>query len=228
MKIAAALCVLLSVAMTCEHKAIFKDEESRLKPAHAGCFYGNQLPKALRDLASGKPSRVDRARAAFLEKSKPSTSCRTEVITVLMMAMDKPDLDFNRDTSSYYLWLYGADILGELQATEALDLLVSHLNLHSAISLSMNDTPAILGVIKMGSIAIPKLSEVLTNPKLRYAAIYAIASIGGSSAITALKAALVRETDECTKRLITVTLDSFDENGIIKNTAQWFGRFKCK
>jgi len=117
-----------------------------------------------------------------------------------MKVMDKPNLDFNRDKGSYYLWLYGAEVLADLRASEALDLLVSHLNLaHHIYSSSMSHQPALLGVIRMGPIAIPKLGEVLRHnpdPKMRYSAVYCLATIGGDSVVGLLKSAQDWESDE--------------------------------
>jgi len=148
-----------------------------------------------------------------------------------MQAMDKPKLDFGRDTHSYHLWLSSAELLGDLNATEALDLLISHLNLTAPIfSSSMNHQPALIGLIKMGPMAVPKLSEALrhnTDPQVRYSVIYAIATIGGESARTALKECLISETDDCAKRLVRVSLDSFDEQGNIKDRMAWFANFTC-
>jgi hypothetical protein len=80
------------------------------------------------------------------------------------------------------VWLYGADLLGQLKASEALDLLISHLKLATGIySASMLHQPALRGVIKMGPVAIPKLSGVLRDnqdQKTRYFAIYCITRIG--------------------------------------------------
>ncbi|SRR6266498_1604320 len=195
------------------------------------CLNDREVSNAIRGLASGNESQVDRARAMLVNKAKLSPTCRGEVVTTLMKAMDKPNLDFNRDKSTYYLWLYGASLLGNLRAAEALDLLISHLNLaHHIYSSSMNHQPALLGVLRMGPIAIPKLGEVLRHnpdPKMRYSAVYCLATIGGDSAVEELKAALGSESDECGKRLIRVSLDSFDNEGHIKNRMQWFSGFSC-
>ncbi|HYR75946.1 MAG TPA: HEAT repeat domain-containing protein [Pyrinomonadaceae bacterium] len=234
MRIAVALCFVFVLGATnCKHQAPSKDRATTSEAQKGSCFADGQLSNALRDLASGDPPKVDQANSELLNKSKLSAKCRTEVVAALMQAMDKPNLDSNFDSSNFYLWRYGAEILGDLKAAEALDLLISHLNLHDPVfgSPLLSNHPAQLGVITMGPIAIPKLGEALKHngdPKIRYAAIYCIANIGGQSAVSALKEALVSESDECAKRLIQVSLDSFDEKGNIKNTAQWFGRFKCK
>jgi hypothetical protein len=234
MRVALVLYIVLTSGylVTPERNAPSRAMPSIFETGAGPCFDDTQLSNALRDLASGNQSRVDRARVELVKKSKMSPTCRSAVITALIKAMDKPNLDFNTDTPSYYLWLYGAELLGDLKAAEALDLLVSHLNLHHAVfgGPSLSNHPAMLGVIKMGPIAIPKLGEALKHngdPKMRYSAIYCIANIGGQSAISALKEDLASESDECAKRLIRVSLDSLDEQGVMKNSAEWFGRFTC-
>jgi HEAT repeat protein len=148
-----------------------------------------------------------------------------------MAAMDKPNLDFTTDEESHHLWLYGAEVLGDLKATEALDLLISHLTTRTAtFSTSMNHQPALGGVIKMGSIAIPKLSAVLNDspdPKMRYSAVYCMATIGGPTAVQSLEHALRTESDKCVSRLIRISLDSFDEAGNIKDRGEWFSGISC-
>src|SRR2546427_384200 len=111
-----------------------------------------------------------------------------------MSAMDKPDLDFAREPSMYYVWREGASLLGELRASEALDLLISHLDLTIGIfSSTMSQQPALWGLIKMGAIAIPKLDIVLrqsSNREMKRYAVYCIANIGGDSARYTLEQAL--------------------------------------
>lgn len=196
------------------------------------CLSDREIVHAIRKLASGKSSEIASARTTLRNASSQSSACRTEIIEALIKAMDRPNLNFNRDTESYYLWRFGADLLGDLRAIEALDLLISHLTQQSAFfSSSMNYQPALRGVIKMGSIAVPKLAEVLRHnpdPKMRYSAIYCIATIGGVSAIAVLREALVSEADPCAKRLIQASLDSFDDQGQIKNQSEWFAAFTCE
>jgi HEAT repeat protein len=195
------------------------------------CPADREVVLAIRKLASGKSSEIASGRATLINASRQSSACRNEIIAALIKAMDRPNLDFNRDTNDYYLWRFGADLLGDLRATEALDLLISHLTQRSAFfSSSMNHQPALRGVIKMGSLAVPKLTEVLrhnSDPRMRYSAIYCIATIGGLSAIAALRETLVSESDPCAKRLIQASLDSFDDQGQIKNRLQWFATFTC-
>lgn len=210
-----------------------RDESSTAEhESKIACLAERDISEALRKFELNDPANVDQARALLLNNSRRSPRCRKEVITSLMRAMDKPDLDFNSDPGGFHLWRYGADLLGDLKASEALDLLISHLNFTQRFffSTSMSQQPALRGVIKMGPIAIPKLDSLLRHspdPKLRHTAVYCIATIGGPSAVLSLKQALPLESDKCVSRFIRVSLDSFDDKGNIKNRLEWFSGFAC-
>ena len=168
---------------------------------------------SLQQLSTGEHSEIEMARKTLLDIARKSEKGRTQVIKALMSNMNKPNLNLERDRSDYYLWREGADLLGELKATEALDLLISHLHLTDGFhSSSMVHQPAILGVRRMGSIAIPKLETVLqqsSNRDTRMAAAFCLTEIGGASALTALKRALDVESNQCVIRFINVSLRVF-------------------
>lgn len=197
----------------------------------AGCLTQREISAAVRVFSTGGEAQVDKARTLLLNGSRQSPRCRERIVTTLMEVLDKPYLNFEEDQASFYLWRHGADLLGDLKAVEALDLLISHLDLSSgAFSSSMNHRPALRGIIKMGSLAVPKLDDLLRNspdPKLRHLAVYCIATIGGPSAVSSLKQASDLESDKCVSRFIRISLDSFDDNGRIKNRLAWFSGFLC-
>jgi len=164
-------------------------------------------------LSSGDYNQILQARNILLGTARQSSDCRQLVIRSLMKAMDQPDLDFERQPSSYFLWREGSQLLGELKATEALDLLISHLNLTNGFhSSSMTFQPAILGVRQMGQPALPKLALALQqNPSagVRMAAVYCLTEIGGLSAMNALKQAQVGERSSCVNNYIKISLSTF-------------------
>src|SRR5437870_3688031 len=147
----------------------------------------------------------------LIEASNQSLVCRKAIIGGLMHAMDKPEINFFSDESSYYLWSNGSAILGQLKATEALDLLISHLDLSDGLfSASMVHRPAIHGVEAMGSLAVPKLVVALKenpNRNIRLAAALCLADIAGAQADAALLAALKSEKDECVRRFIELCFE---------------------
>ena len=64
--------------------------------------------------------------------------------------MNKPELNFVTDRSSYFLWRNGTAILGDLKAVESLDLLIEHLDASDGFfSASMVHQPAVLGIEKL-------------------------------------------------------------------------------
>lgn len=168
---------------------------------------------ALVQLSSGDYDQIQSARNALLNVAHQSNACRAEVIRSLIGAMDKPNLDFESQPSSYYLWREGSKLLGELRAIEALDLLISHLDetngFHSA---SMVFQPAIIGVCEMGKEAIPKLTLALkknSKPKIRMAAAYCLTEIGGEKPMHALLQAQKNESSQCVANFIKVSLNTF-------------------
>ena len=98
-------------------------------------------------------------------------------------------------------------------------------------SVSMVHQPALGGIIKMGPIAIPKLTVALgsQDPATRHDAVYCIAWIGGPTALRVLKQVLPSESDKCNQRFIQATLKSLDnkENNL-KDNGEWLPAFLCK
>ena len=195
------------------------------------CLDREKYAAAVKQLSSHDQTEADQAAALLVTTSRISSSCKSEVIAVIMNGMNKPDLDFDRDADSYWLWRHGSDLLGDLHATEALDLLVSHLDSRTKMfSSSMDHMPALSGVIKMGASAMPRLDAVLKHdpkPGMRHAAVYCIATIGGPSAVKSLREAIPTESNECVSRFIRISLENFDESGKIKDRGKWFSGISC-
>ena len=196
------------------------------------CLSADEISNALRRFTSENASEIEQAYDLLLVKSGESQRCRAEVIAALMKALDRPNLDFTADNDSYHLWRYGAELLGALKATEALDLLIPRLVLVNkrAFSTSMNHRPALKGVVKMGAAAIPKLDAALrSNPDsgVRYQAVLCIAMIGGPAAAGSLREASNSESDACVRHIINVSLENFDDNGNLRDRSRWFSSLAC-
>lgn len=194
------------------------------------CFAQGRLSQAVEDLSRGDEPQISQTKQFLVAEANRSTDCRVELINALITALDKPNLDL-KDEGTHNLWSYGAELLGDLKAAEALDLLVSHLNLSDGTySSSMSQQPALRGVIKMGTIAMPKLAVVLKgnpDPKMRGSAVYCIALIGGPAAVQSLKESLPAESDPCVSRFIRISLDSFNNEGQIVDKGKWFSGTLC-
>ena len=205
----------------------------------------SEIGRAVDTFTSGGYLQIQEARDSLLRNASESAACRTAVIRTLMDRMDQPGLDLESDTPSYLIWREGATLLGELKASEALDLLISHLHLNDGYhSSSQVHQPAIPGVLALGDIAIPKLEIALrenANPRLRLAAAYCLTSIGGRAAMKALAEARKTESDGCVSRFINVSLGTFVHKSKagqmlfdtaapkadIQKRTQWLAAFEC-
>ena len=203
------------------------------------------IRSAIHTFSSGEYEPIQQAREVLLRGANRSAECRSAIIKMLMVEMDQPGLDLEKQASNYFLWREGSELLGDLKATEALDLLISHLHLHNGYhSASQVFQPAIRGVTKIGSAAIPKLSVALQenpNSRLRLAAAYCLASIGGPSAMRILREVEESESNACVLQFIRISLDTFmykTKSGRIrfdneapqadsKKRMQWLLAFQC-
>ncbi len=203
---------------------------ARIMDPNGNCLTPDDLTKALKQL-SGNYNEAETVRPILLRTAKKSRHCRQQIVSAIMTAMDEPGLDISRDQMSYYLWLRGSELLGELKAEEALDLLVSHILMSNGEwSVTMSQQPALGGIIAMGPIAVPKLRPLLRSSDLgkRHFAVYCIAQIGGLSALQALKRALPSETDACTKRFIKASITALDnKKHLFKDKPDWLTAFLC-
>ncbi len=200
----------------------------------SSCLTQGDVLNSLRRLSSAKSQpEADEARQLLLNESNSSPACRNQVIAAIMEAMNKPNATFKGNPELFNLWRAGATLLGDLKANKALDLLISHLDLSSGIfSTTMSQQPALSALIKMGPIAIPKLSAVMRgnpNPDFRRYAVYCIAAIGGQPTRRALEHALPLESDPCVNRFIRVSIETLDSrtDRLKNDTGKWFSAFMC-
>jgi len=171
------------------------------------------IGKAFEDFSSGGYDQSLQARKTLLKIAQQSNNCRQALVGMLMERMDRPNLDFELQPANYYLWREGSELLGELKATEALDLLISHLDLNNGFhSASGAFQPATLGVRQMGEVAVPKLAVALRQspkPSIRMAAADCLTAIGGVAAMNVLKEAQRGESSSCVANFIKASLDTF-------------------
>jgi hypothetical protein len=157
---------------------------------------------------SGEDTEVSDPVNRLLSAAGSSTQCRDEIIQALVLAM-KGNRDL-RNPTSFNLWSNGAWLLGSLKAVEALDFLIDHLNLSDGhFSASMNHQPAVEGVTRMGSAAVPKLADALKhhqNRDIRLTVALCLIDIGGPEASEALKEAAKTDSDDCVRRFIELSL----------------------
>jgi len=183
-------------------------------------------------LLSGQNDEAQLAQHTLRESSRVSSECRQRVVTAVMKAMDKPNVDIIRDQAEANLWREGARLLGDLKATESLDLLLSHITMTDGRwSSTMTHQPALEGIIRMGPLAIPKLERLLRNDdwQTRHYTAYCLASIGGLLGRKALQNALPAESDACVKRFMLISIRRIDikHGGVKPDRGEWAKAFLC-
>jgi hypothetical protein len=176
----------------------------------APCLTTGELDELLNDLRAHTDGPMTvKGRNSLINGARQSHECRARVIEALIVAMQQSSREPNADQRRYSLWDNGADVLAELRANEALDLLIANLDLTDGSSISLSHYPAVGAVIAMGETAIPKLELVLSqdrNPYKRKSAVFCVASIGGAKAKDVLTKALNGERDPCVKRVMLTSL----------------------
>lgn len=200
-----------------------------------GCLSDSEVSTAVRILSYGKYEDQQQALAHLKADAGRSTICRKRVITHVISAMDQPTLDLTGGTPQFFLWHYGSQLLGELKATEALDLLIANLNRHDGSGFPFNHYPAVTGVIDMGEIALPRLQTALRNNPDRFTrrlTVFCIALIGGQSAHQILARALEHETDRCLASCIQASITAFNNKRrphhiSDEQRATWYTTFLC-
>jgi HEAT repeat protein len=195
------------------------------------CLTDDQLAKAIISL-SGQYDKAQAAQHLLRQSSSRSSECRQQVVDAVMNAMDRPDLDISRDQVQANLWREGAVLLGDLKAEQSLDLLLSHIKIMDGEwSTTMTHQPAVEGIIRMGPVAILKLTNLLQNQdwKTRHYAVYCLASIGGLSAQRAIEAAALNESIPCVRRFMLTSIQTMDvkHGGLKKDHGEWAKAFMC-
>lgn len=92
------------------------------------CLTKVEIDKAVISL-SRQYDEAQLAQRLLRQSSEVSTECRRRVVATVMKAMGTPDLDISRNQADANLWREGAVLLGDLQATQSLDLLLSHITM---------------------------------------------------------------------------------------------------
>lgn len=196
------------------------------------CIEDGKLARAVLSL-SREYDEAQVAQRHLRQWAKQSSACRQRVIAAVMEAMDRPNLDISRDQASANLWREGSRLLGDLKATQSLDLLLSRIKMTDGEwSTTMTHQPALAGIVLMGRVAIPKLEKLLRNQdwQIRHYAVYCLASIGGISARRVLQKDVLKETNQCVRRFIEISIERIDvkHGGVRQDHGEWAAAFWCK
>jgi hypothetical protein len=202
------------------------------------CLNGAELHKSLDALKLQGGDTVYKAAESLLTKARTVPGCRTQIVQALISSMALATDPAANKYENYFLWLHGASILADLKATEALDLLITNLNLSDGWSTSISEAhvPVLVAVLKIGLPAIPKLQIVLSSDPQAYRrnfAALAIAYIGGTQARRALTNALPGESDPCVKNFLRISLQAFDNKAKPNHVSsalngKWLSAFYCR
>lgn len=234
-----SLCFLAFLtAASCSNSATPVTSVPQVKSPSAqinGCLSEDEVAMKLLAMAKSDYEKANEIKESLLNESQKSSVCRQSLIESVVRRMDRP-LSSNADKADqadrFGIWRAGADVLGYLKATEAVDFLVDHLDFTSGVfSMAMSHQPALRAVMEIGESAIPKLSDTLRHHpdwKMRMDAVYCISGIGGPAAVRALKEALPSESDVCVKPFIEVSIKSLDnaqQKWKHENNNEWFGKY---
>lgn len=205
-----------------------------LSVGFARCFQDTELNDSLATLNQQGQTEVAQVYESLLARAKAAPGCRTELVQALIRELEASKNTTNRN-EKFFLWQHGAGLLAELKAIEALDLLISNIDLTDGFESSLNDFPALVAILRIGQPAIPKLQIVLRNdsvPHRRKFAAFGIAYIGGAQARRALTTALPGETDPCVQKFLRLSLQAFN-NKVKPNhissalNGKWISAFYC-
>lgn len=232
---ATVLTVIFSALASNENVGLHSRSSEFIQGGHSTrCFQRTEVIESLATLKRQPDRDVGRVSESLLAKAKTSPECRSQLVQTLITAMGQASSTTNHP-ENYFLWRNGASLLADLKAIEALDLLIANIDLTDNFSIKLSDCPPMVAIRKFGAPAIPKLQIALTNdpvPHRRRFAAFAIADIGGSQARTALKSALPNETDSCTKELLRVSLQAFNNKAKPNHISaalysKWVSAFYC-
>lgn len=199
------------------------------------CLDDTELSTALKKLTSANSNSEQQSIVnRLMDGARKSALCRKRLISSLMTAMDRPNLDLARDRESFYIWHYGSKMLSDLRATEALDFLIAHFNLHDGTDFPLNHHPAMAAVVRMGKIAVPNLDSALrttADPVLRRYVVFCLGWVGGASVQKILTRASAVETDACVRTFIASTLEALNNRQhqiTPANRLRWYASIRCK
>jgi len=123
------------------------------------CFHDAELTDSLATLKLQGLAEVSKVSVSLLTRARNTPGSRAEVVRELIRAMERTPNPIRNQDENYFLWVHGSALLAELNATEALDLLVANIDLSDgwSASISQEHLPALVAILRMGEPAIQKL-----------------------------------------------------------------------
>ena len=177
-----------------------------------------QIKAQLDELRSSNQNEREKARKAILEFSTKSADARLYIIKALIRIAKVPNgnAELMKSNERFWEWKESVDILGIMKATEAIDVLMECLDCNNtAPGLAPEWYPATKAIIKIGTDAIPKLTEAMRHksPSVRFMAAQALFAIGGDRSKDALEKALLIEKDGRIAFMIKAMLRDWGNSG---------------
>jgi HEAT repeat protein len=143
-----------------------------------------------------------RAETEIISQAKSSSELRTRIIKDLLKTVESEDeLDGHHFVlnKTFLFWRSTTIIFADLRAVEALDAMIRCIDSSNGLSGNMGEPPSAYALVRMGPVAVPKLSEALLNEPnsaSRVRIVLCLSRIGGPEAMTALKEALKTEKNK--------------------------------
>lgn len=153
----------------------------------------------LNQLKTKDREEVKKIKIQILEKAKISSETREFIIYQLLKNVDFHDFEtIKKDRETRLIWESSTDILGDLEAEEAIKYFIQCLDCGYAFSNSNREYRASFAILKLKEKAVPSLILALRNGRIeiRETSVTALTWIGGHLAKQALESALKTEKDE--------------------------------
>lgn len=167
-------------------------------------------------LSSDDSSQQELAMKEIINLANQSEDSRKNVINKLMeviQARIAPERDY-LEPPLYRLFDKVMTLFVSLQATEAIELMISHAGCHGGkIGMSMRGLPAQIALSSMGESAVPKLAYALRHdkdPEIRGAVALCLCVIASNTARKALVTASATEKDSGVREVINGSIIAID------------------
>jgi HEAT repeat protein len=170
----------------------------------------NKAAILVRKLQSDREGERTLAKKGLRSMARTSAQSREQVIRELVKLVGGSEAVLRASSTVHYdAWSFAAELLGQVKAVEALDVLIACINCNDGMhGLSAYRFPAFRALIMIGPEAVPKLVKALSDSaaSTRGRAASALGEIGGADAKKALEQALISERDEDVVRSIKIAL----------------------
>ena len=163
---------------------------------------GDVISSLEQSLWSKEPAVRTHAESELISLAKSSHEFRKRVVQDLMKSVESQDeLDGHHFVleKTFLFWRGATIVFADIKAVETIDVMIRCINSSNGLSGNGGEPPSAYALVRMGTVAIPKLSQALRNePNSTHRAlvVLCLSRIGGPEARTALRRGLKTETDK--------------------------------